>query len=101
LALRFSAQYADAMCYIALKGQWQNWNGERWYGEQTLLAFELARRSCREAAQECGNGKPPNTILTAKTFAAVVRIAGADRRHATTIEQWDADDCAFNTGREQ
>jgi hypothetical protein len=101
LALRFSAQYADALRYIATKGQWQSWNGARWYGEQTYLAFELARRSCREAAREYGNGNPPNTILAAKTIAAVERMAKADRRQATTIEQWDANDWFFNATQEQ
>jgi putative DNA primase/helicase len=98
LALRFSAQYANTLRYIATKGQWQFWNGERWYGEQTYLAFELARRSCREAARD---GNPPNSILAAKTIAAVERMAKADRRQATTIEQWDADDWAFNAKQEQ
>ena len=96
LALRFSAQYADTLRYIATKGQWQFWNGERWYGEQTYLAFELARRSCREAGREYGNGKPPSYVLTAKTVAAVERMAKADRRQATTIEQWDANDWVYN-----
>jgi putative DNA primase/helicase len=96
LALRFSTLYADVLRYIATKGQWQSWDGERWYGEQTYLAFELARRSCREAAQEYGNGNPPKSILAAKTIAAVERIAKGDRRQATTIEQWDALDWAFN-----
>jgi putative DNA primase/helicase len=96
LALRFSAEYAAALRYIATKGQWQSWNGQRWYGEQTYLAFELARRSCREAAQEYGNGNPPKSVLAAKTIAAVERMAKGDRRQATTIEQWDANDWAYN-----
>ena len=92
LALRFSERHADNLRYIATKGCWQKWDGGRWYEEATHLAFDLARQSCRDDAQSFGNGKPPMTVLAAKTIAAVERMAKADRRHATTIEEWDADD---------
>ena len=101
LALRFSAQYAHDLRYIATNGQWQAWDGARWYSEKTYLVFDLARQCCRTAAREYGTGNPPNSILSAKTVAAVERMAKADRRQATTIEQWDADDWAFNAKREQ
>ena len=101
LALRFSARHADNLRYIATKGQWQSWDELRWYPEETHLAFDLARQSCREAAQEYGNGKPPTQVFTAKTVAAVERMAKADRRQATTIEQWDAHDWIFNAKQEE
>jgi hypothetical protein len=97
LALRFSERHADDLRYIATKGCWQKWDGIRWYEEATHLAFDLARQSCRDDAQTFGNGKPPAGVLSAKTIAAVERMAKADRQHATTIEQWDADDLLFNT----
>jgi putative DNA primase/helicase len=100
LALRFSAQYADKLRYIATKGQWQAWDGARWYGEQTYLAFDLTRDCCREAAREYSNGKVSGAALAAKTVAAVERMAKADRRHATTIDQWDANDWALNMVKE-
>ena len=95
LALRFSEQQKNALRYIALKGVWLHWAGRRWRIEATHLAFDLARQSCREAAE--GIGKVPNSVYSAKTVAAVERMAKANRRQATTIEQWDADDFAFNT----
>ena len=98
LALRFSERHADNLRYIATKGCWQKWDGARWYEEATHLAFDLARQSCRDDAQTFGNGKPPASVLAAKTIAAVERMAKADRRHATTIEEWDADDRLFNAG---
>jgi putative DNA primase/helicase len=101
LALRFSTQYADTLRYIATKAQWQSWDGERWYDEHTHLAFHLARECCRVAAHDCCNGKPINNILNAKTFAAVERMAKTDRRQATIIEQWDANDLLFNSKKEQ
>jgi putative DNA primase/helicase len=96
LALRFSERHADDLRYIATKGQWQKWHGTRWRGEETYLAFELARQSCREDAKTYGNGKAPSLLYTKKTVAAVEFMAKADRRQATTIDQWDANDWILN-----
>jgi putative DNA primase/helicase len=96
LALRFSERHADDLRYIAIKAQWLKWDDERWRPEATLLAFDLARKSCRADAREYGNGKPPPGISSAKTVAAVERLAKADRRQAATLEQWDADDWLMN-----
>src|SRR6516165_7684671 len=86
LALRFSERHASDLRYIATKAQWQKWDGGRWYGEETHLAFDLARNSCRDDAETYGNGKPPAGVSSAKTIAAVERMAKADRRQATIIE---------------
>jgi putative DNA primase/helicase len=96
LALRFSERHADDLRYIATKGTWLKWDGTRWYAEATHLAFDLARQSCRIDAKQFGNGKPPNHVYSAKTIAAVERMAKADRRQAATIEDWDANDLVLN-----
>jgi putative DNA primase/helicase len=96
LALRFSERHANDLRYIATKAQWQKWDGARWHGEETHLAFDLARQSCREDATTYGNGKAPSQVFSAKTIAAIERMAKADRRQATTIEQWDANDWLLN-----
>ena len=36
-------------------------------------------------------------VASAKTAAAVERLAEADRRIAATVDQWDADPDTFNT----
>jgi putative DNA primase/helicase len=98
LAVRFSERHKDDLRYIAAKGHWQKWDGSRWYSEATHLAFDLARKSCRADAMLFGNGsKPPSSVYSAKTIAAVERMAKADRLQATTIEQWDANDWLYNT----
>jgi putative DNA primase/helicase len=97
LALRFSEQHKNDLRFIATKNSWLKWDGARWYAEATYLAFDLARQSCRAAAEEFGNGKKPGSVYSAKTIAAVERMAKADRRQATTIDEWDADDFTFNT----
>jgi putative DNA primase/helicase len=100
LALRFSERHADDLRYVATKGTWLKWDGIRWYPEATHLAFDLARQSCRADAKTYGNGKPPANVYSAKTIAAVERMAKADRRQASTIEEWDADKLAFTTEAE-
>jgi putative DNA primase/helicase len=96
LALRFSERHEDDLRYIATKGTWLKWDGARWYPEATHLAFDLARKSCRADAQAFGNGKAPSQVFSAKVIAAVERMAKADRRQATVIEQWDAHEFAFS-----
>ena len=96
LALRFSEQHQDDLRYVAARSSWFKWDGARWRREETRLAFDLVRKSCREAAKEFGNGNPPKKTLTAATFAAVERIASADRRQAATHDEWDVDDLTFN-----
>jgi putative DNA primase/helicase len=95
LALRFSERHAHDLRYVALKNQWYKWDGTRWVPEQTYLAFDLARASCRADAADYGNGRPPDKVFTAKTFAAVQTLARADRRQAATVEQFDADPWLF------
>jgi D5 N terminal like len=85
LALRFSERHKDDLRYLAPKAQWFHWDGIRWRPEDTLLAYDLARESCRLDAAEFGNGKPPKCAFDAGTFAAVEKLAKADRRHATTL----------------
>src|SRR6516165_4113936 len=95
LALRFSERHAHDLRYVALKNQWYKWDGTRWVPEQTYLAFDLARASCRADAADYGNGRPPDKVFTAKTFAAVQTLARADRRQAATAKQFDADPWLF------
>jgi putative DNA primase/helicase len=75
IALRFSARHEPDRRYVATKAQWLTWDGRRWRLEATLLAFDLARDSCRADVREYGNGKPPPGILTGKTIAAIERLA--------------------------
>ena len=62
------------------------WDGCRWRPETTLAAFDDARTLCRDS----GDAK-------AKTVAAVVTMARADRALAATEDQWDVGTTCFNT----
>jgi putative DNA primase/helicase len=97
LALRFTDQHGDTLRYVAAWGRWYEWDGAVWRQDGTLRVFDLARRLCRQASGECEKEKVAAAIASAKTVAAVERLAKADRRHAATIEQWDADEWLLNT----
>ena len=51
----------------------------------------MARLICREAANACNKPGVAKTLASAKTVAAVERLAKADRKLAATFEQWDTD----------
>jgi putative DNA primase/helicase len=96
LALRFAKAHANDLRYVAAWGRWLYFDGTSWRFDETLLAFNHARQICRQAAAEC-KGKARKALASAKTVAAVERLAKADRRLAATVEQWDADPRALNT----
>ena len=94
LALRFAERHGDGLRYVAAWGRWFAWTGTQWEPDDTLAAFDRARAICRVAAAETTKGK---AIASAKTVAAVERLAKSDRRVAATVEQWDANADTFNT----
>jgi putative DNA primase/helicase len=97
LALRFSERYKDRLRYVAAWGRWLIWDDLVWRFDETLRVFDLARGICREAAAECDNNRVAGAIASAKTVAAVERLARADRRHAATVGEWDTDPWLLNT----
>jgi putative DNA primase/helicase len=81
VAIAFAKQYADAFRYVAAWNRWLEWDGVRWQFEETLHAFDKARELLRDSLDKAD----------AKTVAAVVTLARADRMLAATTAQWDAD----------
>ena len=98
IALLFAARHADALRHVAAWGRWLSYDGARWVHDETLHAFDLARAICREVAAD--SEKAAIVVASAKTVAAVERLAKADRHLAATTMQWDADGGIFNTGDE-
>jgi len=97
LALAFAERHAGDLRYVASWGRWLIWDGQRWKFDETLRAFDLSRAICREAAAKCKKSKLAAVLASAKTVAAVERLAKADRRLAATQDQWDADPWFLNT----
>ncbi len=98
LALRFCNRHEGDLRYVASWGRWYHWDCARWRKDDTLAAYDLARKVCREAAAECkGCESEKGAIASAKTVAAVERLARSDRRMAATTDQWDSDPWLLNT----
>jgi putative DNA primase/helicase len=97
LALRFTERHANRLRYVVGWGRWMIAEADCWRPDETMLAFDLARAICREASAECNDARIAPAIASAKTVAAVERLAKADRRHAATVGQWDADPWLLNT----
>ncbi|MGH3260885.1 MAG: hypothetical protein ACRDNS_02705, partial [Trebonia sp.] len=97
LALRFTSRHADSLRYVAAWGRWLLWDGAAWRFDETLQAFNFARTVCRQASSECNKPSTASAVASAKTAFAVEKLAKADRRHAATVDQWDADPWLLNT----
>src|SRR5579863_7837827 len=97
LALRFAETYGDRLRFVAAWSRWLCWDGARWKADDTKLAFDCARKICREAAAACNKRVRAINLASAKTVAAVERLAQADRRIAATADQWDRDIWLLNT----
>lgn len=92
IARVFAAQHGKDLRFSHDRARWFKWDGARWREEQTGLAFEYARRLCRDLNIE---GK--KTFAQARTAAAVERFARSDRAFAVTGEEWDRDPFKLNT----
>jgi putative DNA primase/helicase len=88
----FTNRHAETLRYVAIWGKWLQWDGTRWKFETTLIAFDFARRVARHFA----NYSNDPDLAQASVVAAIERLARADRRHASTHDQWDTDQWAFN-----
>jgi putative DNA primase/helicase len=97
LALRFAEKHVQSLRYVSGWGKWMSWADTHWRVDDTLLAFDLSRAICREAAAQCNKMSTASILASAKTVAAVERLAKADRRLAATVDQWDSDPWLFNT----
>ena len=97
LALSFTRRYHRDWRYVATWGRWLVWDGQRWRTEDTLAATDLIRSVCRQTAVRADNPKVAAKLASAGTVSGVERLARADRRHAATTDEWDADPWLLNT----
>lgn len=97
LALRFAEEHATNLRYVANWSSWMHWDGTRWQQDKTLAVFDRVRLLCRTAAGERSKAKSAKGLTSAKTIAAVEKLARSDRRLAATTDQWDADIWLLNT----
>jgi len=97
LALSFTRRYHNDWRYVAGWGKWLVWDGLRWRAEDTLAASDLIRHVCRHASLNASNPRVAAKLAASSTIGGVERLARADRRHAATTDEWDADPWLLNT----
>jgi putative DNA primase/helicase len=97
MALRFTEQYGADLRYIAMWGQWFNWQGNVWKRDETLHVFDLIRDLCRHQAPLAETKEMKRMLKDARTVTSVERMAQSDRQHAATTYQWDANIMLLNT----
>jgi phage/plasmid-associated DNA primase len=87
MALVFAERHAGHLRYVAAWSRWLSYDGTCWRYDDTLHVFERARVICREVAAACV--RPAGAIMSAKTVAAVEKLARSDRRLAARAAQWE------------
>jgi putative DNA primase/helicase len=97
LAQVFTNCYGKDLRYTAVMGRWRIWNGTIWKTDDTRRVLDLVREVCRKEAASCKDERLGRHVSSTRTVMAVERLAQADRRHAATVEQWDADPWILNT----
>lgn len=91
LALAFTAQHGDDLKFDHDEGKWYRWIDNRWQVDRKALAFEYARRICREL----GDGN--RSVGRAATSAGVEKFARGAEEHAVNSEIWNADPLLLGT----
>jgi putative DNA primase/helicase len=81
----------------ASDGRWLRFDGRRWVADDKLAILNLSRLVCRYTAAKVATAGTARAITTAKSIAAVERIARSDPRCATPIEMFDRDAWSINT----
>ena len=102
LALQFTAAYEADLRFVPLWGKWLRWDGARWRDDTMLMAYDRARKVVRQHAVELGglgSNRPDAAIklASAKTVAAVERLARSDQTLAVSNDIWDLDPWFLNT----
>jgi putative DNA primase/helicase len=90
LAEEFATRHSQHLRYVAKWGRWMRYESGRWTEEETHYAFDEARKICVEFSRGLNKSNERKAVQSAKTIAAVEKIAKADRRIAATVDQWDA-----------
>jgi putative DNA primase/helicase len=95
MALEFAERHSAFLRYVPPWGQWMQWTGTHWRKDDMLLAYDLARPIVRDYAMRVSRGG--DKLASAKTVAAVSRLAQSDRKIVAAMDQWDADPWLLNT----
>lgn len=97
LALRFSECWQHNLKYDPSCG-WLRWDGRRWVKVLDVQAFGYVRDVLREISQSNSlTLSRKESMLSARTVAAVLTLAKSDKRHLVKSEDFDRDPFLLNT----
>jgi len=105
LADLFSKKYKDDFRFVDEWG-WLQWTNTRWQPVSDFVVMGYARQICRNQSQLCENDpditpKSRSTlaraVASAKTVAAVIKLAAGDKYHYLESSGFNADVWLFNT----
>lgn len=98
MALAFANRFKDKLKFCHTSGRWYVWTGTHWKREETHLAFEWVRTTCRKHAEMADSKSAAVKALSrAATATAVEKFARVDRVFAVTAEVWDSDPWLLGT----
>jgi putative DNA primase/helicase len=95
LAAAFVDQHGDDWVFVPAWNKWLVWTGTHWSEDATRLVLELVRQVCRSEAAPA-KATDARRISSARTIAAVERIAASDPAIARTVGVLDADQWVLN-----
>ena len=76
---------------------WMIDDGVTWSRDVNLQRYDLARRICRAAANQCDDDGEAKRITSARTVNATLALAQADPALVVPTSLWDADPMLLNT----
>ena len=97
VALAFVARYRHELRWDYDIGRWHRWTGGRWQVEKGQLAFDYARKTCRDLGALGLLDSETKPLAKAATASAVERFARADRAMEVKSDIWDCDALALGT----
>jgi P4 family phage/plasmid primase-like protien len=97
VALAFAKRFRDDLRFDHTAGRWYRWEGVRWRREETKLAFDWARSTCRQLAAANPKSTAAKAMSRASSAGGVERFAQADRAFAVTADTWDRDPWLLGT----
>lgn len=97
VALAFAKRFRNKLRFCHTAGRWYQWEGARWRREETKLAFDWARATCRKIASENPKSSAAKSMSRASSAGGVERFAQADRAFAVTADAWDRDNWLLGT----
>jgi putative DNA primase/helicase len=99
----FIREHGDTLRYVKAWDSWLFWNGRRWEKDSTAKVRNLCRLFLQDYTAKYGGGPTPwtkgeiNGMMSARKVYSVLDMASADRRIASTVDQWDSDDWLLGT----